>query len=209
MNIHFHVNTPQGTFHITPDELEYFEKLIGIHRVIPGRYSRAFLADLYCHNKIFGICPEEVIDAIREEESGKKLLGTKKSTLFKKEPLKGLWHKHYYSARFIGMNLANEMANGKLERIVNDIFEPHMGKPAKKEMFEELAKRVVIDSLDTRSKKQKITGEWIVFAKYQEKNYYLCMATHDNGDLAIRHKIDLICRKEFPFLDQVLAPRLE
>ncbi len=204
MEFYFYVDSPKGRFQVTPKVLDDFGLLIGIDDIIPGRYSRAFLADLYCHEKIYGICPEEVLDAIKEEESGTIIQGIKKSTKFRKKPLKGLWHKHYYSARFIGHNLSNEMANGKLEKIVNDVFNPHMGKPATKEMFEDMAKRIVMGSLDERRDNEKMTGEWMVFAKHQDDNYYLCMATHDNGDDAIRNKIDLICLKEFIFLGDIL-----
>lgn len=203
MEFHFLVDTPQRAFEVTPQVLDEFKQQILIDTTISDRYSRAFLADLYCHERIFGIHPEEVLDAIKEE-TGINTQGCKKATKFRNRPLKGLWHKHYYSGRFIGHNLYNEMANGKLEKIVSDVFEPHMGKPATKDMFEDLAKRAVHDSLDERRTKSKTTGEWVTFAKHNNQNYYLCMATHDNGDDAIRNKIDLICRKEFQFLDGIL-----
>ena len=206
MKFYFHVEGPEGEFEVNPEILDRFEKFIGIDHIIPKRYSRAFLIDLYCHEKIYGICPEEVLEAIKEEETGKKTLGIKQSTPFRKLPLKGLWHKHYYSPRFIGHNLANELANGKVKDIVHGFFEPHLGKPAKKEMFEKLSQRIVKGSLDERKAKSKMTGEWIVFAKHQNQNYYLCMATHNNGDVEIRNKIDLICCKEFEFLNDLLSP---
>jgi len=52
----------------------------------------------------------------------------------------------------------------------------------------------------------RITGEWIVFAKYEGQNYYLSLATHDRTTHQhIRQHIDAICVQEFPFLKTQMA----
>ena len=52
---------------------------------------------------------------------------------------------------------------------------------------------------------EKITGEWILFAKHDGKNYYLALATHDmTTHQHIRELIDTICCPEFPFIVDIL-----
>jgi hypothetical protein len=55
-----------------------------------------------------------------------------------------------------------------------------------------------------RARAQDLTGEWIVFAKHEDKNYYLCLAVHDEGDDHIFARIRDGCVSEFPFLSDLL-----
>jgi hypothetical protein len=55
-----------------------------------------------------------------------------------------------------------------------------------------------------RSRAQKLTGEWIVFAKHEGKNYYLTLAAHGEGDDHIFARIRDGCVSEFPFLSSLL-----
>ena len=45
-----------------------------------------------------------------------------------------------------------------------------------------------------------MTGEWIIFAKYNEKNYYLSLGDHTSDDMILRKMIDEWCIEEFPFI---------
>ena len=42
-----------------------------------------------------------------------------------------------------------------------------------------------------RSQEGKLTGHWIVFAEHDRKNYYLCLATHEEGDDVIAEELRL------------------
>ncbi|QBG37532.1 hypothetical protein [Litorilituus sediminis] len=205
MQNNYNIRFPNREFSLTDNELENFGEMIGIKWKVKGKYSKAFLLDLYCHNELYGINPEEVLEAIKEEENNSKIVGIKAATEFKRFPLKGLWHKHYYSARFIAQNIKNQLARGGLEKIVKEVFDPKISPVATKEMIEELSYRVVHETLDKRKNIQKMTGEWIIFAKHKGENYYLCMGTHHNEDQEIRKKIELLCSREFPFLNDILA----
>ncbi|MBE3765304.1 hypothetical protein HJ200_17165 [Vibrio parahaemolyticus] len=208
MEFFYEVTTPSGEiFEVNPTVLNDYRSRIGIDHAIAGRYSNMFLADIYQHERIFGISSDEVLEAIKEEESGENLYGAKASTPFNRYPLKGLWHKHYISARFIPHNIYNAMQRGNLERIVREVYDPKISPVATEEMGHELANRVVTETLRDKRRKSKMTGEWIVFAKYQGKNYYLCMGTHKMKDIELRNKIDLVCVKEFPFLKGMMLPR--
>lgn len=201
----YNIRFPNREFELTDADLDDFKKMIGIEWKIKSKYSKAFLLDLYCHNELYGIIPEEVLEAIKEEEDKSNIIGIKPATEFKRFPLKGLWHKHYSSARFIAHNIQNQLARGGLEKLIREVFDPKVSKVATKEMIEQLSHRVVHESLDNRKDKQKMTGEWLIFAKYKGENYYLCMGTHHNEDQQIRNKIDVMCLREFPFLNEILA----
>lgn len=67
-------------------------------------------------------------------------------------------------------------------------------------MVNELSHRVVVESYEKRAMEQKLTGEWIVFAKHEEKNYYLCLATHDLGDQQIFENVRAGRWRQFPFV---------
>lgn len=49
--------------------------------------------------------------------------------------------------------------------------------------------------------KNGLTGEWLIYKKYQGKNYYLCLAKHDEVDLAIYENKIRPCLVEFPELE--------
>jgi hypothetical protein len=51
-----------------------------------------------------------------------------------------------------------------------------------------------------RSEDDELTGEWIIFAEHDGKNYYLCLATRKEGYDVIADKIKSECCPEFPFL---------
>ncbi|KOO16958.1 hypothetical protein AKJ18_02455 [Vibrio xuii] len=69
----------------------------------------------------------------------------------------------------------------------------------------EIANQVVTGTLDKRKAKNKITEEWVVYAKYNDELYYLCLARHDDADQFIRNRIERHCVKEFPFLSSLLS----
>jgi hypothetical protein len=49
----------------------------------------------------------------------------------------------------------------------------------------------------------KLTGEWIVFKKYERKNYYLTLASHSEKNEEIIRRILDDCRSQYPFLFEV------
>jgi hypothetical protein len=54
---------------------------------------------------------------------------------------------------------------------------------------------------------EALTGEWIMFAQHEGKNYYLCLATHERSTHDyVRRQIDALCCREFPFLSSMLEP---
>jgi hypothetical protein len=114
--------------------------------------------------------------AIKDLEQGKSS-GIKSATLFKKLPLKGFWHAHYYTARFVPQNLINELkTEGGIGKHVTDTLG---GAPRiTPEMIDDLVWKRIVGAGVRRRDRNKLTGEWIVFLRHEDENYYLCCATH-------------------------------
>jgi hypothetical protein len=109
---------------LTEKELGEFASLIGLERVAPGRYSWLFVMELLLQAQVNGIDPSMVVAELVALEGGPQTLGTKPATEFTREPLKGLWHKHFFSAHFIPQNLRNQLPHSRLTALVEEVFDP-------------------------------------------------------------------------------------
>lgn len=134
---------------------------------------------------------------------------TKPASQFKRPPLKPLWHKHFQANRHLYRNimerwgLSNGEGNLDLKRMTLKVAE-EFGNDVKI-WPGALAHRLVMGGLDERIAAQRMTGDWIIFAKHDNKNYYLDLATHAHprGDInenALMDNIKGNCVHEFPFL---------
>lgn len=98
---------------------------------------------------------------------------------------------------FLSLELHTKKAKS-LEDIVSKVTQSN--KLDKKEKIRDLVSLIVEGSYEKRASQQKLTGEWIIYAKYQSKNYYLTLAQHDEGDDVIHQRIIEGCQADFPFL---------
>lgn len=165
-----------------------------------------FLADLYFFDNHKGINPLAVLDEIYILEGlATEPTGTKEESQYKGDHLKGLWHKHYMSARFIAQNIQHTLGReggGRLTEIIKknvtelDFFD----ETAMYAAAERMSKEIVSDSFRMRKNNNKLTGEWIIFAKYDGENYYLCMSYHGEGDQRIANRIRTGCIPQFDFI---------
>jgi hypothetical protein len=167
---------------------------------LASRMSEMMWFDILVHDEVFGIDPIEVLEAVKEVEAGEITLHTKRATQFTREPLKGLWHKHYFSARFLPHNILLGLGNNGLRKIVTEELDATKSPVVTEEMLRAVAERVTREPLDARHEAGKITGEWIVFARHEGRNYYLCLATHSTGDDVVFDNIQKGCAREFPDL---------
>jgi hypothetical protein len=72
---------------------------------LAARMSELIWFDIYVLDTAFGVSSHDILSAIRDLEEGEPSTGVKPATQFKNLPLKGLWHKHYFSAHFVAMNI--------------------------------------------------------------------------------------------------------
>jgi hypothetical protein len=196
----FRVNREDASCLVSQRELQEFADITGLSRVAPHRWSWLFALQLSLHEEMSGVDPSTVIDEIKRLERGESGPGTKPATRFSRKPLRGLWHKHFFSAHFLGMKLANEMAGGALHRLVRKVLDPAKSPVVTKEMIGQLTFELTEGTLAAREEAGKLTGEWIVFAKHEGANYYLCISLHTSGDDAIYQQIQQVCARQFPFL---------
>lgn len=203
LEIGFNVHEGNSTYLVEHEELVKYANLYGLESIIPGRYSWLFVFNLIMLERKNGIAPFGIIDEIKSLEGVGPPQQTKPASIFKGTQLKGLWHKHFFGANLglLAHNILNQLANGRLEKLVTEIFDANKGPVATKEMIDELSHRVVVESLEDRAADNKLTGEWIIFAKHQGQNYYLCLTTHKSGDENIAQSLKAACLPQFPFLN--------
>ena len=193
------------------DEILDFAKLIGLDSVAPGRYSVLLVLGLFGGFKSGQQGPEKIISEISALEGSGVSTGLKAPTKFIHPPLKGLCHKHHLQdglpsmalnlqkgLKKFGMPLMNEWIQEAQESGEERIFsEKHVG-PIIADIMSGNWKRLV--------DQQALTGEWIIYAQHEGKNYYLCLGTHDTTTHEdLRRQIDAVCCLEFPFLNGLLV----
>lgn len=177
----------------------------GLNRVAPGRFSKLFVLDMLILDQTRAVNPFQIMDEVRALEDSQHWSRTKPAQPFKHSPLKGLWHKHYFSERFMAKNIREQLRGGKLQRVIEEVFASSSSSTVTEEVVREISHRVTVEPFEARASAGRLTGEWIIFARHQKQNYYLTVTTHNNGDDIIRKSIKNVCEWEFPFLSQILA----
>ena len=148
--------------------------------------------------------PFEKVLEIKYLEGLSSSTQTKPSSEFRGASLKGLWHKHFMP-NYVGVvaqNIMNQLNNDKLKMLIESVIG---SDEITEELINTLSRRIVNDSIEERAKVEKLTGEWIVFAKENDLNYYLCVCTHNTGDEIIAHKIKTACVPEFAFISKYVS----
>ena len=203
MEIGFNVHDNSSKRTIENEELVAYSKLHELEKIIPNRYSWLFVFHLLMLEQKNGVSPSSIINEIKILEG---LLDeppqTKPASAYKHAPLIGLWHKHFFAPHpsILAHNIKNQLARGKLEKLILEVFAPKKSAAATMSMIDEMVYRVVVESLENRAKSSKLTGEWIVFAKHEGQNYYLCISNHESGYENISHNVKEVCIPQFPFL---------
>ncbi|CDM59920.1 hypothetical protein [Rhizobium favelukesii] len=140
-----------------------------------SRMSESWWRDIFVHMIAFGIDPTEVIDAVHDVEAGKPNSDVT-VTEFKDESLKALWHKHYFSARYLPANIFPARGRYGLNTMVDEILDPVKYQVITPQAIDELAQAVATLPVEKRNTDGKITGKWVIFTKNDGKNYYLGLA---------------------------------
>lgn len=133
---------------------------------------------------------------------------TKHASQFKHPPLHPFWHKHFSTRRHLLRNACEWWGLGKggnkrLLAMIEDGAASYGDQPDLLQKW--LAYQLMIGGLEERIAKKRITGDWVIFAKHDEQNFYLDFATHEEARqdphrLLERLRLGSAC--EFPFLFQ-------
>jgi hypothetical protein len=145
----------------------------------------------------------EIADEIRSLEGVDGPTNTKPAGPLERPPLRGLWHKHFFNARFMAKNIANywEVSPGKGRKLQHMIDEEGAAEESGRftdDLINRMSARVT-DGYMLRAEAGELTGEWIVFAKHEGKRYYLLIGQHGDDQLIHRQLVEW-CKPEFPFL---------
>src|SRR6266481_7121131 len=109
---------------VTDDQLSEFAASYSLSPEISSRTSELFWLDLYIYDLAFGVNPNDVLREITNLENGETDQQTKPALQFSHKPLKGLWHKHFFSAHFVPYNISNGLKGGALEKLVSEVLDP-------------------------------------------------------------------------------------
>lgn len=193
------------------DELTQFARMFGLDRAAPGRYSMLLLLHLYGGCKSGSVHPWKVVREISTLEGFGPPSRLKPPIQNKHPPLKGLWHKHYQQGGTcsFAMNIDKAMKRYGIPYAKQKVKEATDAGELRYFAVEDI-KPIVHDVLHNNfvqlGKDQSVSGEWLLFAKHEGKNYYLSLATHDESQHAqVRQAIDAVCCREFLFLPALLA----
>lgn len=165
----------------------------------------------FCTHRLY-IDPHAISDELEKIEgrSPRRSL-TKPPKEFKHRPLQGLWRKHWFQADFMMSNIRLEILRIGESVIKNALRKSYADGVFDGKIFtEDQAKAIAFDiakaGYEDRAKRGsdpnygRLTGEWIVYAPFNGKNYYLTLATHNE----LAHQIFKRCLPalfEFPRLN--------
>lgn len=147
-----------------------------------------------------------VLDELDYLEGIKPISRTKAEQQFKKKPLHPFWHKHFFLARHLPRNVSvrwnlQDGGNSDLTKLLDEVTEAYGESPNDWPNY--LTHRLVVQGFEERAQRG-LTGDWIIFAKHNAKNFYLDLAIHEEGK---KYKADALLKRlrngshaEFPFL---------
>ena len=190
---------------VTNDELSNFVQYLGLNQDLISRISELFLVDLFIYATEFGINPLMITEELDNLENGDGNTETKLATEFRRPPLQGLWHKHFFCQHFVAHNIINALGRNGTEDIIKAVMDESGNTHFTEENLSEIAKRITNNPITNRANNKALTGEWIVFAKHDGKNYYLCLNTHEAGDQNVADRIQANCISKFSFLTQIMV----
>jgi hypothetical protein len=167
--------------------------------------------EVYCRARVPTLPgdPAKIVAEVRGLE-GLGSSGTRAAEEFDRPPLRGFWKKHYLVGGMGSLAKNIMLGLGKKRRGLRRIVQEHWN-PATAHLPPEAVSRNIANAITNlyadRSLAQELTGEWIVFARHEGQNYYLCLAMHEEvrGDPNVLvERIKNGCVPEFPFLQQQL-----
>ena len=190
---------------ISRQGLANFARCYQLPEDVDYRTSELFWVDLCIYFREFNVEPNNVLrEIINLERENNMLVETKSAQPFRKSSLKGLYHKHWFDARFVTQNLLNVFDSPSFYEEMNVLLSEAQSASDQERKAQEIVNKMTFGALEQRARENRLTGEWIIFDTYEGNNYYLCLNTHDSGDEFIAQRISLYCSEQFPFLPWLL-----
>lgn len=189
---------------LTENDLRHFATFSGLESAAPGRSSRLLLFQL-CAGILaggLGWDPPKIVAEVKSLEGVGPRLGTRSASQFKHPPLIGLWKKHYLtgSRAAFAKNIRSGLGRKGLRDIIAKHHNPTTAHLDPHEISRRIANEAVHGTYAALKQSQSITGEWLIFSRHKNQNYYLTVASHAEPDAEIYARIEAACFVEFPFL---------
>ena len=125
---------------------------------------------------------------------------TKSEDTFRNPILKHLYHKHFFIPMInLAKNVSNCIQSKKFENIVqahSHDLEKNYSDEKLRQYCSDISQEVIDSSLKTK------TGDWLIYTKYNNKNYYLCIYPHPEGN-SEDYKIKELCQKAASFFPEL------
>lgn len=193
------------------NEWNDFKNSIQLDEITSGRYSLLFLIGLFIGTKQGSLNPWKVVAEISALEGKGPLTNTKGPAAFTRdEELLGLWHKHYLAEGIapLACNIKNALKSYGIpyfEARVKKVLQTGIPEFVTAEDIPLIASDITFNNYAKRAEEGRLTGEWIIFAKHENLNYYLCLGNHGSDIAELRSNIEKMCFQEFPFLEEQLS----
>jgi hypothetical protein len=193
------------------EEITNFARFISLETAAPDRYSMFLVLNLFACATSGCLNPAKVVHEIQALEGRGRPSQLKPATQFKRPPLKGLWHKHYSPGgiKSMAINIQRGLKIHGMPLFNQKILEAQEAgeeRYVSKDDVKSLTEDVVHGNWGRLASAADLTGEWIIYAQHDGKNYYLCLGAHDkSGHKDLRQQIDDFCCLEFPFLSTLLS----
>ncbi|WNV05875.1 hypothetical protein RP726_05540 [Candidatus Methylospira mobilis] len=108
---------------VTSEKLAEWQSFYISDPDIVNRISELMWFDIYVLEAGFGVSPPDILNSINDLETGETSIGVKPATQFSRQPLKGLWHKHFFSAHFVVNNIRLGHGRNGLENLIKEVFD--------------------------------------------------------------------------------------
>jgi hypothetical protein len=194
-------------FKISEDEVSHFKEThLGFCRLDVSRVSQFLLIQLASISKHKTYNSFSITDVIQDLE-GVGRGGKRRVDQFKHLPLRGFWKAHFFDAQFIARNLINhwglEFENSqKFNALCSGIADEEVKIPSKAGWQGRLSHEMIMGAYEERARNNRLTGEWIIFSRHNNNNYYLCISRHTTKeqDQPVFNFLKTLCEHEYPFL---------
>lgn len=189
-----------------PDEALTVMKMVvaELDRLAPARYASTLINQLvYTPFQGMSLLHQHVIPEIAHLEDGSRPTRTRNPTAFRRQIMSGLWKKHFFLPQFSAQNVINAWglaANSRSTRFENTFapdWQTYQRQPSEEAAYQlssGIAQRMIEE---TAARPQ--TGEYIIFQKHNNENYYLCLGSHRCDDTILKWVTE--ARKDFDFLN--------
>jgi hypothetical protein len=193
----------RGALSFGPGDVRRLRNELGLDQFPSASFSTLFCVQLYAMTLTGLVATFDVLDEVAALE-GQRASHTKPAEQFKHRPMRGLWHKHFFTARNMVVNLLNQCRKpcgdddwlgAQIDRLADE---------SESGLFDTNKLAVAVtDGYVERHKNAELTGHWIIFALHEGRRYFLSVVRHArsrDNDEPIYRPIAAVCRHEFPFL---------